>query len=247
MKDQYFGDVNDYRKYGLLRLLLSASEGRLLVAWMLTPDDGSLHGGLRSYLGDPVRWQRYDHELFAGLSNLLRSSLPSVSLIERAQLLPRASFYSNLVPDRRPGREVWFRDLLARAKDADLVFLDPDNGIEVASTPIGRRNSSKYVAWSEIRNLWRSDCSLLIYQHLPRRPREAFALGLARELQVRTGACFVEAFLTPHVLFLLAAQERHRQHFQDAIALLRKQWTADQIRPMGLADIALKARKNADR
>jgi hypothetical protein len=236
VKNQYFGDVNDYRKYGLLRLLQSNSKSRLLVAWMLTPDDGSYDGGLRSYLGDPEMWQRYDHQLFAGLSSLLRSGLPSVPMIERVQLLPRASYFSKLIPDRRHEREIWFSDLLAKAQNADLVFLDPDNGIEVESMPIGRKNSSKYVAWSEIKDLWHSDCSILIYQHFPRKPRDTFALGLAHELQVRTDACFVEAFLTPHVLFLLSAQERHQQQFQDALALLRQNWPADQIRPMGLTD-----------
>ena len=55
MKNQYFGDINDYRKYGLLRTLQSTGSGRLLVAWMLTPDDGSRDGGFRSYLL-PQRW-----------------------------------------------------------------------------------------------------------------------------------------------------------------------------------------------
>jgi hypothetical protein len=39
MKDQYFADINDYRKYGLLRIL---GEGlRVGVCWMLTKPDGS--------------------------------------------------------------------------------------------------------------------------------------------------------------------------------------------------------------
>ena len=40
MKNQYFGDVNDYRKYGLLRVLQREANLRCVVAWMLTPDDG---------------------------------------------------------------------------------------------------------------------------------------------------------------------------------------------------------------
>ena len=44
MKDQYFGDINDYRKYGLLRAVVCTSGLRLMVAWMLTPDDGSTDG-----------------------------------------------------------------------------------------------------------------------------------------------------------------------------------------------------------
>ena len=44
-----------------------AGAGRLLVAWMLTPDDGSRDGGLRSYLRERETWSRYDPGLFSGL------------------------------------------------------------------------------------------------------------------------------------------------------------------------------------
>ena len=49
MKNQYFGDLADYRKYGLLRTLAGAglSAG---VCWMLTPDDDSGHGNNAGYL-----------------------------------------------------------------------------------------------------------------------------------------------------------------------------------------------------
>ena len=57
MKDQYFGDINDYRKYGILRALQSKGLGTLLVAWMLTPDDSSRDGEFRSYLEDPATWR----------------------------------------------------------------------------------------------------------------------------------------------------------------------------------------------
>jgi len=39
MKNQYFGDINDYRKYGLLRLLTDGGDIRTAVCWMLTPGD----------------------------------------------------------------------------------------------------------------------------------------------------------------------------------------------------------------
>lgn len=39
MKNQYFGDINDYRKYGLIRLLTGAGKLKTTVCWMLTPDD----------------------------------------------------------------------------------------------------------------------------------------------------------------------------------------------------------------
>ena len=40
MKNQYLGDINDYRKQGLLRLLSGMGELKTGVCWMLTPDDG---------------------------------------------------------------------------------------------------------------------------------------------------------------------------------------------------------------
>ncbi|MCL6642585.1 MAG: hypothetical protein K6T71_04590 [Candidatus Bipolaricaulota bacterium] len=225
MKNQYFGDINDYRKYGLLRVLHLVGFGSLLVAWMLTPDGGGQDGGFRSYLWEPERWRRYDPELYDGLVTLLSSATaPAVSLIEKSNLLPNTRYYSELVPDRLEDRDTWRRGLLEAARDVDWVFLDPDNGIEVPSKPVGRRGSSKYVTWEEIQWLFNAGCSLLIYQHFRREPREAFAQQLVSELGRRTGAPVTQAFRTPHVLFLLAAQDWHAPRFDQAVSKLSERW-----------------------
>lgn len=236
MKNQYFGDINDYRKYGLLRALQSTGDGSLLVAWMLTPDDGGQDGGFRSYLEDRQKWKKYDPPLFDGLTNLLRtSSQRSVTLIEGTELLPRTRYFGALVPDGRSERENWGKDLLRAASGVDLVFLDPDNGIEVPSKPVGRKGSSKYITWEEIQTLWEAGCSLLIYQHFGREKRLTFTQRLVSELGRHTGERSTGAFCTPHVLFLLASQARHVQRFRDAMPLLSKQWSL-QIGAMGLAN-----------
>jgi hypothetical protein len=232
MKNQYLGDINDYRKYGLLRVLQSSGSGMLLVAWMLTPDDGSRDGGRRSYLQDPGAWKRYDPELFTGLAALLRAApAPDVSLIETSALLPRTSCYSAVVPDSAVERDAWRRGLLEKARDADLVFVDPDNGIEVPSKPVGRKGSSKYVTWQEIEELWRTGCSVLIYQHFRREIRTAFAARMVSDLREHTGARFVAAFRTSAVLYLLAAQERHTVQFREAVSRLPQRWSG-QIEPL---------------
>lgn len=236
MKNQYFGDVNDYRKYGLLRALQSSGDGRLLVAWMLTPDDGGCDGKFLSYLGAPALWEKYDPILFNGLNDLLSPAAKRcVSLIEGSDLLPTASYYSELVPDKRQERDAWCSGLRRAAAGADLVFLDPDNGIEVRSKPAGRRGSSKYVMWGEIERLWAAGCSLVIYQHFPRKPRHEFAEQIAAALRSRTGAGFVEALRTAHVLFLVAAQDRHKGWLGNAMKSLRGCWNG-QIEVMGLAN-----------
>jgi len=225
MKNQYFGDISDYLKYGLLRVLQSYGNNRLLVAWMLTPDDKGRDGLFRSYLEQPEKWKNIDPKLYVWLSNALQSaSAPTIKLIEKTRLLPRTTFYSDLVPDKREPRHIWSDGLLDAAADMDLVFLDPDNGIEVPSRPIGRKDSSKYVAWNEIERLWKAGCSLLIYQHFPRVPRDAFVRHTAGEVKRRTGASLTCVFRTTRVLFILAGQRRHKKHLRDGISFLRSRW-----------------------
>jgi len=71
MKDQYFGDINDYRKYGLLRSISLASNLSILIAWMLTEDDGSTDGKFIQYLEEPNKWGHYDPPLYGELARLL--------------------------------------------------------------------------------------------------------------------------------------------------------------------------------
>ena len=240
MKNQYFGDINDYRKYGLLRALQTGGEGKLLVAWMLTPDDGGSDGGFRDYLQDPKQWRRFAPELYDGLAALLRStSSPQVSLLESTTLLARSTFHSAEVPDAHSDRDAWRKDLMAcvSKSGADVVFFDPDNGIEVPSSPVGRKGSSKYLTWQEIQEVWAAGCSLLIYQHFRHEPRETFAASVVSELRRRTAAPFTEAFRTAHVLFVLVAQARHEGQLRKAIACDLPRWKG-QIDMMMLADRA---------
>lgn len=64
VKHQYVGDINDYRKYALLRALSANGHNRIGVCWMLTPDDGGVDGGKLGYLQQPERFRLFDPELF---------------------------------------------------------------------------------------------------------------------------------------------------------------------------------------
>jgi hypothetical protein len=104
-------------------------------------------------------------------------------MIERSSILPCARFFSEVVPDERSARALWRERLVEFAAGADLVFLDPDNGFEIPSKPIGRKDSSKYVAWCEIERLWEAGSSLLVYQHFCREQRDAFTARIAADCQ----------------------------------------------------------------
>ena len=100
MKDQYIGDVNDYRKYGLLRGLSQEGRFRLGVSWMLTPNDGRSDGSFTQYLSSPAQWRHFDPPLFDSLTRALASpSGRSVSQVPDLGLLPGALFFQPLLAD----------------------------------------------------------------------------------------------------------------------------------------------------
>ncbi len=225
MKNQYFGDINDYRKYGLLRAIVRCSRLRLLVAWMLTPDDGSTDGKFISYLENPAKWAHHDPILFQGLKGLVDSARQRVvSMIESSELLGQAGYFSLIVPDAATERSQWFKSLEEEVKLYDFVFLDPDNGLEVKSRPYGAKNSSKFLYWREVEALWSSGKSLLIYQHFVREKRVTFIQRMLEALKSATPESFVEAFSTPHVMFLMALQPKHHSLHAEIVEAVQERW-----------------------
>jgi hypothetical protein len=225
MKNQYFGDVNDYRKYGLIRLLTKQGEISTAVCWMLTPDDGRTDGKFTDYLESPEKWRRYDPKLFDVLGDLvLVKGVRNVNQVEMSRVLPNALFYTEITPDDRKDRAKYFNDFLALAVDCDLIFFDPDNGLEVKSRPYGRKNSSKYVYWRELITAFAAGHSLLVYQHFPRIDRGQFIQIKAQELMTKTGGREVYTFRTPFVLFLLAVQEHHRNFLKVSSRQVAEAW-----------------------
>jgi len=146
MKNQYFGDIDDYRKYGLLRILGGGGILKIAICWMLTPSDGRSEAGLLNYLDQPKDWREFDPDLFGRLRGIVLSEgVRSVHAIESSKLLPETRFYSEIVSDAKPDWEKYFSDFLKASKGSDLVFFDPDNGMEIRSAPYGRKNSSKFL------------------------------------------------------------------------------------------------------
>lgn len=227
MKDQYFGDINDYRKYGLLRSIIRVSKFRLLISWMLTPDDSTGDGKIISYLEpkNQDKWLRYDEDLFRKLKDFLKNNKKrEVKLMENSGLLTNATYYANRVPDCAFKRKVWVDELISQTQSSDLVFLDPDTGIEVKSTPYGCKNSSKYLYWHEVDALWSSGKSLLIYQHFPREKKADFIRRMLQALSEHTPDSLVEAFATPYVVFLMALQPKHDKFHKNILNEVQNNW-----------------------
>ncbi len=221
MKNQYFGDVNDYRKYGLLRVLAGDGEFRTAVCWMLTKNDDSRDGGNRGYLDKPKMWERYDPELFRELATCRRS----VQEAEKRQIIPRAVYFERPLTDNSAVRKRYFVDFLREAVGCELVFFDPDNGLDVKSVPRGRKGSCKYLYPDELKQAFDAGHSVLVYQHYPFLKRHKYHRMQAKRLCKLLSVPSVWLFSTPYVLFLLVPQRRHMEYLAQKADEFGERWS----------------------
>ncbi len=192
---------------------------------MLTQSDERTDGQMLRYLEHPDRWRQLDPELFDHLHRcVVMDGERDVRCIENAEVLPRSSFYSEMLEDRADERRKYFAELLALFRNVDLVFFDPDNGFEVLSRPLGRRNSNKHLYWHEFAETYSAGHSVLVYQHFPRINRSDFIQLMADRMRVEMNAPDIYAFATSHVVFLLAPRPEHLAHLDRQASLVPATW-----------------------
>jgi hypothetical protein len=224
MKHQYFGDINDYRKYGILRILADSGL-KTTVCWMLTKDDHRSDGRHIHYLHQPEEFRHYDPPLFDLLhSAVIKKKNRTVNRVNSQKLISSTRYHSAILTDELEKRSSFFQKLSGITKNSDIIFFDPDNGIEVKSKPKGKKDSCKYLYWDEIEHFWKIDYSLLIYQHFPRVNRMSYIRSLTKELRSNTGAAEIITFKISTVAFFLLVQSRHRKSIYSACKLIRSDW-----------------------
>jgi hypothetical protein len=226
MKSQYVGDISDYFKYGLLRALVADSMIQVGVCWMLTPDDGGSDGQQTSYLDEPGKWRSYDPPLFDMLHTIIKKpGTRHTSQVESCGILPSTMFWPDLLPDDAKSRNDYFERFFKAVEHAELVFFDPDKGLEIASAPFGRKPSTEHLYWCEVSAAYRRGHSLLIFQYIPPfKVRERYITSRLLQLQEHTGAKNVIALKTSKVAFLLAVQEAHAQVVDDGLRCIERGW-----------------------
>lgn len=209
MKNQYFADINDYRKYGLLKQL-ACSGLNVGVCWMLTPSDGRSDGRFTQYWSQGAKWRGFDSVLYDALVRCAHDpDARNVSSAREWHLVPGAVYYEAILSDSSEPRSNYFSEAFRALVACDLLFFDPDNGLQVPSVPFGHKKSSKYLYWTEVEKAFSLGKSILIYQHFPREKRDSYIERRVRELGAHTSAPTVFALTTPFVLFMLAAQVNH--------------------------------------
>jgi len=245
MKNQYFGDVNDYRKYGLLRCLAGSGDLSLGVCWMLTPNDHRPDGEKTEYLDDANRakHQRFDPALY----EFLRRKVHGHETEDRSrdvhnfndEQLPSGHFWHELIRDPVSERQRYFEAMWKsfESAKADLVFFDPDDGLannNKTKSPFKKRHkdSSKKLFRDEVKGTLDKGLSVLLYQHFDRTNRSDLVTRLGAELARMSDSGCAYSFWTPHVVFLLAPLKKHRELINDAVQRVEASpWTKENSAP----------------
>jgi hypothetical protein len=224
--------VGDYGKYGLLRYLCGLSDSptlRLGVVWYLYPDeshnaDGKHLGYLKN--GD---YRSCDAPLFESLKAALLDR--AGALIEGSRHLASlehgifpsdTTFYAeplSFLPgmpraQRHQLRANWFAEAFRQTQNADLVFLDPDNGIECSSAERLSNKGPKYAYWDDLAAFVSRGQSLVVYHHLNRSTSHPLQVeGILEQIQERFPGCEPMATTfrrgSSRAFFIIPAAQNH--------------------------------------
>lgn len=190
MQDRYAGDIGDYGKIALLKAL--QDQGLSIgVNWYKAEAleaekkaDGTFKQEDGKYL-IPEELRQCDKTLAERLLNISCGSDRSIHALEKAKLIPEAVYYNESVTVSQ--RTEWHLRALEKLKSADIVFVDPDNGMLVKSVGKKSARSVKYTFYEEVRDYVLQGQSVLIYNHRCRKSEEKYFQDICGKLQEHTG------------------------------------------------------------
>lgn len=167
MQDRYAGDVGDFSKFALLRVLSDELRESIGLIWYLFPDETHTGDGRHvGYVDNPV-WIRADRDLVTRLAEVVATGQRSVAALEASGVLPQDTRYFAEHVNWRD-RPCWFQSALTAIAGAGIAMVDPDNGIagprHLPHRPVG----GKHVMLSEICALADRHRCVVVYHHFDR-------------------------------------------------------------------------------
>jgi hypothetical protein len=223
MQIHQIGGIGDFGKFALLRHLMK--DRRLAVCWYLTgASDGTKDRDRHfDYLKRPDEFRHFAPEVFDHLVEFDGGSsalIDPLTDLHMSRILGNAVFLRQEVPQRASLRRQWLDALVDSVRGTNLVFLDPDSGIQ------GKRLTASHVALAEIAALRMPDRTLIIgHQQSGRRSEVKFLAD-----QMRSVGCDpVEIIRLRLVTSRFYVVADHDPAMTELIATFVKKW-GDRIR-----------------
>lgn len=245
MQNRYVGDIGDFVKYGLLNFILenrlTNTKLKLGVNWYLVPDEKHNEDGKYiDYLRPSKRFssslQQCNPKLYRQLKEIVfNKKVRNVTEIERGEVLPKGTiFLSKLIkhdPSMSPSekvrtRESWHSAALKGLMTSDIVFLDPDNGVQTEKLLLTRKKSSKYVLFGEVADYYKRGQSVIMYSHRVRQkePDCWNHFNRLKELSRSDNPLILTAYRYTIRDFVFLPQPRHRKMLENSLANFENEW-----------------------
>jgi hypothetical protein len=181
VKNQYFGDVRDLFKYDLMFWLIrniECIESFTFIPMLTEPDDTGDGGKIDHHL---AKAGFNNEELISFLENSVSKGNRNIKEIARyfESLGTQTVVYKEAEYFDHKNRQRYFSSIDDSLLRSALIFLDPDNGMEV------KKSNRRHVLLGEISDLYRrmdSHSLLMVYQHFPRRQRSEYLYERLKEL-----------------------------------------------------------------
>lgn len=171
MQDSYIGDIGDYGKYGLLREVCEEALSLSVNWYRVVPKKiGKQYDGKYiSYLTMPQLYREYDPTLYDSLYKIVKQEQDRRIVRVEKERLFEAVYFSKEIGTDRLG---WHRQALEQTNGTDVVFLDPDNGLETAKMYQTGGATDKHVKWKELKDYYIRGQNVILYQHRPQITRK---------------------------------------------------------------------------
>lgn len=182
MQNRYIADVGDFGKYGLLKTI-SNTNLILGINWYLTPDEQNNGDGMHTSYLEKDEYRQCDEELYYSLKKIITRNQRNVESIEKFNILSKDTiFYDEIIDfhketnwiNRRKLRNSWHKKALEKLHSSDIVFLDPDNGLQVKSISLTSAKGNKYIGYEELKDYFNVGKSIVFYNHRERKPEEEY-------------------------------------------------------------------------
>lgn len=204
MQERYAGDVGDFGKFKLLRHLFNTANYKIGVIWYHFPDEFHNNDGGHTDYVYKESFQDSDIDLCERLRIVLDGER-TIDSLEDGGILPNNTVYFSALlnfhnkytshnkrdrENRKSERENWLEMAIRCVSDCNVIFLDPDNGLEIASCArISQMRAGKFAYYSEIDRLMKGKRACVIYHHLNRHR--------THEEQIHTRLCKIRELIDP--------------------------------------------------
>jgi hypothetical protein len=229
------GELEDYFKYGLLRIVAYSGLKLGIQAYNIQNNGEKeiYNSRYTRYLGNPHKYKACDPELFETIKALLRKNEEKdcfIQRIARSHLFPAETvFYTDPLTFlemspvyRAQHRQGWFTYGVAHLQHCDLIYLDPDQGLEVKSiNPYLSITGPRYATLDEVKAFLDRQQSLVIHQKVARKSVADTIDDCIEKIRNSTGyADAIDTILfkagSPHLFFIIPAQ-RHKFEVEQAL------------------------------